>query len=52
MRPAPGDRVGSDNASQHCPSGKSVPLATKMPLNPLERFEEDPAAQALYKMQN
>jgi len=52
MRPAPGDSVGSEQASQNCPSGKSVRLATKMPLNPLERFEEDPAAQALYKMQN
>ena len=52
MRPAPGDSVASEHASQNFPSGKSVRLATKMPLNPLKRFEEVPAAQALYKMQN
>ena len=27
MRPAPGDSVGSEHASQNCPSGKSVRLA-------------------------
>ena len=52
MRPAPGALATREPASPVFPNGTTSRLATKMPLNPLERFEEDPAAQVLYKMQN